>query len=87
MNLEISLRSAKKVMHINDIKVPIRFRTTQPKLGKVLDKHYDLLTLGYADPIIVDEENNLIDGYISLIIAKESGRTDVKVFKITAKVG
>lgn len=39
------------------------------------------------DPIIVDENNVLIDGYCSLIVAKIVRKDKVEVYRIKASVG
>jgi hypothetical protein len=70
-------------MKLEDIKIPDRLISTPPKLDKVLDHHADYINNGYLDPIIVDTDNTIIDGYISYLIHKHYGHETVLVYRIT----
>ena len=85
MKFNITLKSTKKTLALDDINVPGSFGT--PNLDKILRKHANLLTHNELDPIIVDEANTLIDGYVSLLLLKQRGCEQATVYKITPKVG
>ncbi len=85
MNLDIKLTSRKKTMKLADLKVPAHFQTNQPRLDKILMHHQDYIANGYMDPIIVDADDVMIDGYISYLIHKSYGHEDVTVYRITPK--
>lgn len=83
MNISINVKSNKKYMKLEDITVPGRFIFTPPKLDKVLDHHQDYIHNGCLEPIIVDANNVIIDGYISYLIHKHYGHEKVMVYRIT----
>lgn len=83
IKLNVKLYSNKKYLPIKEINVPKEFGT--PGLDKIMRKQANYIETGELDPIIVDENNNLIDGYVSLVIAKHEKWQAVKVYKITAK--
>ena len=87
MNINIKVRSTKKLMKLGDIKVPDRFTSTPPKLDKVLLHHQDYISNRCLDPIIVDADNTIIDGYISYLIHKNYGHENVTVYRITVNAG
>ena len=83
MNINLNVRSNKKYMKLEDIIVPGRFMSKPPKLDKVLLHHQDYIHNQYLDPIIVDANNIIIDGYISCLIHKHYGHETVQVYRIT----
>ena len=83
MNINVKMKSHKKYMKLEDINVPSKFALTPPKLDKFLMHHQDYLSNGYLDPIIVDADNVIIDGYISYLIHKNYGHETVLVYRIT----
>ena len=87
MKIDINVRSSKKYMKLEDIKVPGGFTSTSPKLDKVLLHHQDYISNGYLDPIIVNADNIIIDGYISYLIHKHYGHENVLVYRITVNAG
>ena len=82
MNIGIDIRlSSKKVtLNIGEIVVPAHFKN--PDLDKLLMHHQDYVCNQYLDPIIVDSNNVIIDGYISYLIHKGYGHEKVDVYKI-----
>lgn len=87
MNINVKVRSTKKYMKLEDINIPDRFVSKPPKLDKVLLHHQDYINNRYLDPIIVDADNVIIDGYISYLIRKHYGHETVQVYRITVNVG
>ena len=85
MNINVKVRSTKKYMKLEDINIRNGFVSTPPKLDKVLLHHQDYIHNKYLDPIIVDADDNLIDGYISYLIHKHYGHDKVQVHRITVK--
>ena len=62
---------------IDDIKIPYYYGT--PKPDKYSEKLNTYLRGGVLSPIVVDEDLNLTDGYISYLIYKHSGLSVVDV--------
>lgn len=87
MNIKLNIKSTKKYMKLKDINVPDRFATTPPKLDKVLLHHQDYICNQYLDPIIVDADNVIVDGYISYLIHKHYGHENIQVYRITVNGG
>ena len=87
MNINVKMRSTKKHMKLEDVNIPDRLISTPPKLDKVLLHHQDYISNGYLDPIIVDADNTIIDGYISYLIHKHYGHEDITVYRITVNAG
>ena len=85
MKIDIRLESRKKSLKIDSIIIPVLFQITPPNLDKILMHHQDYVNNSYLDPIIVDANNVLIDGYISYLIHKNYGHEEVTVYKIKAK--
>jgi hypothetical protein len=65
----------KKRMKISRIKIPDSFKSHPPKESKMKDKVYNMWIHGFdiLPPIVVDTDYNLIDGYCTYLIAKQSG--------------
>ena len=63
---------------IDDIKIPRYFAAPRPE--KYSTKLNTYLKKGTLSPIIVDNDLNLVDGYISYLIYKYSGALLVEVF-------
>ena len=63
IGIDIRLKSKKVALNISEIVVPAHFKN--PNLDKILMHHQDYICNGYLDPIIVDSNNVIIDGYIS----------------------
>lgn len=83
MKLTYHVFCDKKKIPLEAIKVPSNFGT--PNANKLL-RHYDMyLTDQYLEPIVVDETNTLIDGYISLIIAKDMKLENLPIYKVIVK--
>ena len=83
--LTVRLYSRKVKLFPEEIIVPENF--VYPKLGKV-SRHIEKYAVNQSlDPIIVDENNVLIDGYCSLIVAKIVRKNKLEVYRIKASVG
>ena len=61
---------------INDIKIPEYF--SPPNDEKYREKEHIYLKNGYLRPVVVDNNNLLIDGYISYLILKRSGAEEIE---------
>ena len=82
--LTVRLYSRKVKLFPEEIIVPENF--VYPKLGKV-SRHIEKYAMNQSlDPIIVDENNVLIDGYCSLIVAKIVRMDEVEVYRIKASM-
>lgn len=69
-----------KEINLNNIKITDKFKKTMPTVHKFRDKYYCLRhTNVLPDKIIVDEDYTLVDGYISYLLAKAFGYTEVEV--------
>jgi len=66
-------------MKISDIKIRNRFRKD---IGELSSLKNSINEIGLLQPIVIDENNNLIAGYRRLIAFKELGKTDIPVNKI-----
>lgn len=64
---------------IDDIIITSAFASTIPSATKFQDKLNKYLETGKLKPIKVTKKNVLVDGYISYLIAKELGLTEVIV--------
>ena len=84
IGIDIRLKSKKVALNISEIVVPAHFKN--PNLDKILMHHQDYICNGYLDPIIVDSNNVIIDGYISYLIHKGYGHEKVDVYKIYTDV-
>lgn len=72
------INKKKKIIKISDIKIPRKFKT--PNKDK-LNRRYTCFDTNqnFEVPIIVDNQNNLIDGYTSYLIAKHYNFSYVEV--------
>ncbi len=62
-----------KKMRLNDIKIRDSFASSEPGEEKMQMKKGEYIRSGKLKPIMIDENNVLIDGYISYLILKEFG--------------
>lgn len=71
-------------MTLDEIKIPKRFKTTPPRAEKILAryKHHNA-TRCFDREIVVDENNNLVDGYSVYMAAKMLDLKQIRVLKIT----
>lgn len=70
----------KTYMKIDDIKISGSFRKTYPCAEKIEKRMQELRTTGKFENIIeVNEENVLIDGYTTYVLAKGLGWTEIEV--------
>lgn len=79
--MSIKLHSKKRLIPIDDIVVPLHFGT--PKLDKILNHHQDYINNRSLEPVIVDSDLRLLDGYISYLIHKHYGHRHVRAYQIT----
>lgn len=69
----------KKLMRLSKIKISEEFEKTPPKKIKLLEKRaYQLIYNQYEQPIVVNKNNVLIDGYTTYLLMK----ADKKIFAI-----
>lgn len=82
--LTVRLYSSRVKLFPEEIIVPENFK--YPKLDKV-SRHIEKYAKNKSlDPIIVDENCVLIDGYCSLIVATIVRKDEVEVYKIKASM-
>lgn len=66
--------------NINNIKIKESFKNNPPKYHKLLEKKiYHMQHNKYEQPIVIDDDNWLIDGYTTYLIEKGFERKYVKV--------
>lgn len=69
-----------KEINLNEIKITDEFKNTMPTVHKFRDKYYCFRCMKMLpDKIIVDENNTLVDGYCSYLLAKAFDITKVEV--------
>ena len=78
-----NVKSHKAYIKLNDIVVPQMFVSKPPGLDKVLKHHECYLNDGCLDPVIIDANNVIIDGYISYLIHRHYGHKEIMVYRIT----
>ena len=62
-------------MKLSKIKISKEFRRCPPRWTKMLDKQAFYIENGkFEQPIVVNKENVLIDGYTTYLLAKQMGR-------------
>lgn len=77
------LRKLLKIENIDNIKILKEFKRHPPKQEKIdLRRTFYKLFGKYAVPVILDNENYLIDGYTTYLIAKENNKKYIKVIRI-----
>lgn len=86
IKFKYSLRSKKKMMKLDEITIPVEFSDHQPSTDKIIDKAVKMAYDGEIDPIIVDEQGVLIDGYTTYLIYKSRGVLRTETFVITTVV-
>lgn len=67
-----------KIIQISDIKIPKNFSKPKPAKMKNRIGYYNTYKQ-FKVPIIVDEDNNLIDGYTTYLIAKKYNFNNIEV--------
>lgn len=67
-----------KIIKVSDIKIPKDFRKPNPGKMKNRIGYYNTYKQ-FAVPIIVDKDNNLIDGYTSYLISKKYNFNNIQV--------
>ena len=83
MKINVNLTSRKSHMPIDQIKIPGHFnRPSTKKMLLHMERYLNGITL---DPVITDEDNILLDGYISLLIAQAAGMEAITVYKVVAR--
>lgn len=75
---EICKMKNTKIVDIKDIKIPKNFSKPKPAKMKNRIGYYNTYKQ-FEVPIIVDENNNLIDGYTTYLIAKKYNFNNIQV--------
>ncbi len=71
---------SKKIMKLNKIKIQMEFVLHPPRPKKMIHKRiFYLVHRKFEQPIIVNKDNILIDGYTTYLLAKRYGRRYVVV--------
>ena len=86
INFKYSLRSKKKMIPLDEITIRDEFSSHPPSMEKILDKAVKMACDGEIDPIIVDDNYELIDGYTTYLIYKTRGVLRSEVFVISTVV-
>jgi hypothetical protein len=67
-----------KIVLLKDIKIPKKYK--EPKKQKLDErKEYFETFRNFKVPVIIDKDNNLIDGYTTYLIAKNNGFNSIEV--------
>ena len=72
------INKKKKIIKISDIKIPRKFKAPNKDKLKRRYTYFDT-NQNFEVPIVVDNQNNLIDGYTSYLIAKHYNFSYVEV--------
>lgn len=73
----------KRIMKLSKIKIQDEFKIHEPRLEKMLDKlTFCIKHKRFEQPIIVNKQNILIDGYTTYILASQMGKKYMVVEKV-----
>lgn len=73
-------------LNINDIKVPRRFKHHPPAVAKVMERYkYYNKTGSFDRDVIVDKDNNLLDGYTVYLVCKALDIDTIRCVKVKSK--
>ena len=70
------LQAKNKKLKLADIRIPRRFAESLPSPDKLNEKYRRYMETGVLDKVYVDEDMNLVDGYISFLIDREAFTTE-----------
>lgn len=71
------------IENINNIKIAEEFKKNMPKSEKMIYKwNFYQLYGKFEQPIILDKNNYLIDGYTTYLMAKQLGKKYIKVKRV-----
>lgn len=71
------------IENINNIKIAEEFKKNKPKSEKMIYKWNFYQFYGkFEQPIVLDKNNYLIDGYTTYLIAKQLGKKYIKVKRV-----
>ncbi len=79
-----SLRNSPEMVRISDIKVPRGWTSPRPEKVDKCIAHYNT-TGTFGKNVIVDEHNEIIDGYAAVVAAGEVGVKIVPVLQVSRK--
>lgn len=74
-----------KFITLDKIKISQDFMDSPPKPERVIRKTAEFMNGGKLEPILIDKDRNLIDGYCSYLIAKTLNSNKFKVVMVTEK--
>lgn len=71
------------IRKLKNIKIQENFEKNQPKVPKMLEKiNYFLENGKFEQPIVINKEGYLVDGYTTYLICRFNGRKYVNVKRI-----
>ena len=71
------------IRKLKNIKIQENFEKNQPKVQKMLEKiNYFLENGKFEQPIVINKEGYLVDGYTTYLICRFNGRKYVNVKRI-----
>lgn len=77
------LKIFNKKMKLSKIKISKEFKNHPPRWTKMLDKQVFYIEHGrFEQPIILDENNYLVDGYTTYLLAKQLRKRRMPVKRI-----
>lgn len=80
------IKSETVKIELDKINIPANFKRDLPNKGKICARYNFYKKTGSFDrEILIDESNNLIDGYTTYLICKMVGIEKVRVLRIKAK--
>ena len=74
-----------KFITLDKIKIDQDFINCPPKPERVIRKTAEFMNGGKLEPILIDKDHNLIDGYCSYLIAKTLNSNKFKVVMVKEK--
>ena len=80
------IKSETVKIELDKINIPANFKRDLPNKGKISARYNFYKKTGSFDrEILIDEDNNLIDGYTTYLICKMVGIEKVRALRIKAK--
>lgn len=72
------LKAKNKRLKLEAIRIPHSFAGSRPSPEKLHEKYARYVKTGVLDKVYVDEDMNLVDGYISVLIARMLGVKNIQ---------
>lgn len=74
----------KRIMKLSKIKIQEKFKKNPPRWTKMLSKQlFYIYNRKFEQPIVVNKDNVLVDGYTTYLLAKQMGRKYMPVKRVS----